>query len=173
MVEANQADKAQIVLTTLRQAESDGSFEKSAEWQEVTFKEVEDKLAGIATFEDQIELLQDEYPCLYFLVSKVLGIDTSEYIEFCRQFEEDKWYELYTYYVHGCIHPELDELRAQEKIIQRTWKRQIRMGSNNAQLTGEFNEETKKVHGKGIAVDDNKSKYEGIWKDNKRGEFSK
>ena len=76
-------------------------------------KEVEDKLTGLATFEDQMELLQDEYICLYFLVSDVLGIDTSEYIEFCRQFGEDKWYELYTYHVHGCIKPELDQLRAQ------------------------------------------------------------
>ena len=84
MVEANQADKAQIVLTTLRQAESDGSFEEASKRQEVTLKEVEDKLTGLATFEDQIELLQDEYPCLYFLVSNILGIDTSEYIEFCR-----------------------------------------------------------------------------------------
>ena len=84
MVKATQADKAQIVMTTLRQAESDGTFEKATEQQVVTLKEVEDKLTDLATFEDQMELLQDEYPCLYFLVSNVLGIDTSEYIEFCR-----------------------------------------------------------------------------------------
>ena len=77
----------------------------------VTLKEVEEKLTGIATFEDQMELLQDEYPCLYFLVSKVLGIDTSEYIEFCRQFDDDIY--LRTYHVHGCIKPELDQLREQ------------------------------------------------------------
>ena len=84
MVEANQTNKAQIVLTTLGQAESDGSFKEAAKHQVVTFKEVEDKLIGLSTFEDQMELLQDEYPCLYFLVSNVLGIDPSEYIEFCR-----------------------------------------------------------------------------------------
>ena len=84
MVEATQADKAQIVMTTLRQAESDGSLNKATEDQVVTLKEVEEKLIGLATFEDQMELLQDLYPCLYFLISDVLAIDTSEYIEFCR-----------------------------------------------------------------------------------------
>ena len=89
MVETKQASKAQIVLTTLRQAVLDGGFEAATLYQELTLKEVEDKLSGIPTFEDQMELLQDEYPCLYFLVSKLLGIDTSEYIEFCRGLVND------------------------------------------------------------------------------------
>jgi hypothetical protein len=112
-------------------------------------KEVEDKLTGLATFEDQMELLQDEYPCLYFLVSNVLGIDTSEYREFCRKFEQNCY--LYTYYVHGCMHPELDELSAQEKIKQGTCD--FTVGGEDAQYTGEVNVETNKAHGIGKAVD--------------------
>ena len=61
-----------------------------------------------------MELLQDEYPCLYFLVSDILGIDTSEYIKFCRGLEDDEY--LFIYYVFACIKLDADELRAQQKI---------------------------------------------------------
>ena len=111
MVDTKQTAKGEIVMTILRKAETDGTFQGAAEYQEVTLKEVEDKLSGITTFEDQMELLQDEYPCLYFLVSSALGIDTSEYRDFCKQFKENMY--LFTYYIHGFLYPEYYDLRVQ------------------------------------------------------------
>ena len=80
----------------------------------MTIQEVDEKLSSIATFEHKLELLQDEYPCLYFLVCDILGIDTREYIKFCRGFENDE--NLFIYYVFACIKLDADELRAQQKI---------------------------------------------------------
>ena len=62
-----------------------------------------------------MELLQEEYTCLYFLVSKIIGNDTSQFMDFCRDFCGDDE-QLYVYYVHGWIIPRLDSQRDQNNL---------------------------------------------------------
>ena len=99
-------------------------MEEATRYQDVNFDEVCGKLRALETFEQQIELLQDEYLCLYFLVSLKLEIDTSEYMDFCKGLEDDG--ELYLYYIHGWAIPQLDILRAQRKLRQGQTEKKIR-----------------------------------------------
>ena len=99
MVEFKNDNQSKDVLSVYREANQDGSFQSAAifmatKYQMVTLKEVEGKLSGIVDFEDQLKLLQTEYPCLYFLVCRILKVDTSEYKDFCKQLESHV--EVYT-----------------------------------------------------------------------------
>ena len=71
------------VSTILREAEEDGTLEENTEWQHVDLEEVLQKLSELDEFE-QMHLLESEYICLYYLVCEVKGIDTTEFMEFCR-----------------------------------------------------------------------------------------
>ena len=166
MVESIQSgNSSQIVINTLKQAEENGSFKKATEYQWVTLDEVLAKLSSFETIEQQIQLLQEEYCCLYFLVSKALGIDTIEYMNFCQSFGDDP--ELYVYYIQGWIIPLLDVLRAENKIKQGTTT--VRQEGTRP-YKGEI-DENNEAHGYGKTDENQHPRYNeqftGMWQNNK------
>ena len=79
MVEAKTEDQSNAAagknIAILREAQKDKSFGEITKRQEVDLNKVEEKLNSIETDKEQLDFLKFEYPCLYFLVCDVRGID--------------------------------------------------------------------------------------------------
>ena len=105
---SNSADAS--IISILRKAEGDGTLAEITKWQHVNLDELEKSLSALETLEDQLNLLQAEFICLYFYICDQKAISTAEFEEECKGYEPVT--RLYIYYIFGYLVPLLQRLDA-------------------------------------------------------------
>ena len=110
------------LIKLLKQAISNGEFENATKWQHIDFGRIE-KVFCSMTEDEQFEFLQYEYTCLYFLVCKLDGVNTDEFMEECKALEMDPY--LFVYYIQGFLLPHFEKLRAQGKLHEGDKKMEL------------------------------------------------
>ena len=167
MVEAKTEDQQNAAagknIAILKEAQMDGTFDEITKWQFVDLTKVEEKLNGLETDEEQLDFLKFEYPCLYFQVCDVRGIDCSIFKKFCRLCEDLDNSKYYIYYIWGYYRPMVKEMKDQGKLNHGT--KNIKIDGVNATYTGPL-DANGNAFGEGEAVRSSTGwKYTGIFKD--------
>ena len=106
-------------IAILREAQKEKTFDEITERQVVDLAKVEEKLNGLATDKEQLDFLKFEYPCLYFLVCDVRGIDCQDFKYFCELCENiDPKYRVY--YIWGYFRPLVKQIKDEGKLMHGT-----------------------------------------------------
>ena len=119
MVELVSTDKdynaTDSIIDILLKSNGNGDFVEATKNQEVELNDLIDKLKGLSTEHERLDLLSMEYVYHYFLICRVKQIETKEFREFCKNLDTKKHPELMVYYIHGWLQHHFDEMRKQNK----------------------------------------------------------
>ena len=103
------------IIATLRAAKESEQLKEATKFQIVDMESILIELKNMKTKQMRFEFLQVEYPCLCIYMLKKRGMKKalSDYMAYCKSFEDPNMYSLQ---VHGYIIPYLQELRESGKL---------------------------------------------------------
>ena len=97
----NSAGLSQELLKIVQSAKEDGTLEQVTKHWNVDHEKIGELLGDFETQEEQVEYLQAELTCFYFMMSEGKDESTEAFLEESKSFDEDP--EFMTLFIHGYL----------------------------------------------------------------------